>query len=196
MKKTQYLLISDFSDINGKFLIATPHNSLNELFKKSVIYVAVCNSDYCIGIIINQKIDNLTLSSLENIFFTKNDLGIYNDSPILLGGPEEDTKGLILHSSEYGKNVLFRHKKFSISSNPDIIKNIAEGTGPQKTLFVLGYTYWHKNQIEEEFKNNYWIVSEADDELLFSQEIKNKWEKSLEKAGIDYTMFSNSSSIS
>jgi len=183
----------DFLGLSGKFLIASPYQSFNDMFRKSIIYIVSSTKDGVIGLIINQKIDNVPFLQLAKNIFDKQS-NITMPLPVLIGGPNELSKGFVLHSCEYQKNILFQYEdKLSISSNLEIFEDIQNGDGPLNMICVMGYTGWHKGQLEEEIMQNYWLISDFHQDMIFSKNMNNKWEESLKRMGIKESMFSPSS---
>lgn len=52
-------------------------------------------------------------------------------------------------------------------------------------MLAVGYAGWGPGQLEKEIANNSWLVTEPDDDLLFSQDFEGKWAKALTDMGID-----------
>lgn len=169
--------------MHGKLLIATP-NMNESIFTKSVIYVCAHNDTGAMGLIINHRIEDMKCNELlDSLNITsKIDVGNY---PIFLGGPVESNKGFILHSSEYHqKSTLNIHRNISITSDVEIVKNIFDGTGPIKSLIMLGCAGWAKNQLEQELKDDKWIIASADNDLIFNTPASRKWQLSAGSLGI------------
>lgn len=186
------ILNRDFSNLTGKILIATPFMMEGNVFHKSLIYVIKHTEEGSVGLIFNhtiedapahnilKKIDREKLIDSENLKFN-----------IHLGGPAEIERGFFLHSGEYDKNPLFNMNEhnLAVSSNVEILNDIANGTGPENSLFVVGYTIWNPGQMEFEMENNLWMVMEPNHDLIFHQNTKQKWHKALSNLGITNTDF-------
>jgi len=56
---------------------------------------------------------------------------------------------------------------------------------------ALGYAGWGAEQLEEEIKHNAWLIVQADDDLLFGTNNEKKWERAINKLGIDVGMLSS-----
>lgn len=170
--------------LEGKLLIATPQIRLS-CFARSVIYVCVHNSNGAMGIIVNQTITDLDSKSLWQHF----DLELKNDQiylPIHFGGPVEPARGFVLHSDDYRNlKVLHTGGGFSVSSNIDILKDIADGGGPRKKILALGYAGWTAGQLESEIESNSWLVAPAENDIIFGSENDGKWQKAAKLVGID-----------
>ncbi|CAG2172372.1 unnamed protein product [Oppiella nova] len=104
--------------------------------------------------------------------------------PIYLGGPVEHERGFFLHSDDYNKNLLLHSQNdIAVSSNPEIPQDIISGNGPKNT--------WKGGQLENELKNNLWIVADCDKELIFSDNPEKKWYAALKYLGIDMSCFAS-----
>ena len=71
-----------------------------------------------------------------------------------------------------------------ITGTIDILRAIAGGTGPNKSIFALGYAGWGPGQLDAEMHANSWLTMPADDDLIFSPDLSGKWEKAMQKMGI------------
>lgn len=179
------------NNLSGKFLIASPFMSTDEIFNKSLIYITDHCSDGAIGLIVNHNlyVNKKLNKALNKMFF--NDPNLVNAKlEIFLGGPLDPEKGFIIHSNDYSKDLLFRcNDEISISSSTNTLKNILKGVGPKQSLLVMGYTGWNAKQLEREIENNLWIVADSDADLLFDPNHETKWQAALSKVGIDRTLF-------
>jgi putative transcriptional regulator len=180
---------TNFESLAGKFLIASPHSASNDVFNKSLVYIASHTAQGAMGLIVNHLVNKLPATSVLKLFKDENNTSELV-MPVYLGGPVEPERGFILHTAEYTKNLLLKAESgLAISSNIEILRDIAEGTGPKNSLFVLGYTGWTAGQLESELRKNMWIVSDSSNELIFSDN-EDKWTAALSKLGIDNSTFS------
>lgn len=150
----------------GKLLIAEPFmNDFN--FSRSVVLLVEFNDDGAVGFILN-KADNIQLSDVIADFPEF-------DAPIYLGGPVETqslffvhTKGdLINDSVEIQKGLYW-------NGNLEQVKAMIEQklVQPNEIKFFLGYSGWDKTQLEEELKQNSWLIKESNFETIFSRNQK------------------------
>ncbi len=186
------ILIMDqnFSDLTGKILIASPFAMEGNVFHKSLIYVIKHANEGSIGLIFNRPVR----SALANNLFNKVDANFNFDNlelNIHIGGPVEVERGFFLHSSEYDKNLLFNPNQgeLAVSSNVQILQDIATGIGPKNSLFIVGYTGWGSGQLDFELENNLWIIADPDKELIFSENDSDKWAKALNIVGVSSNDF-------
>lgn len=178
----------DFSNLSGKILIASPHVDCGEVFHKSLIYLLSHTQEGSIGLIVNYLVNHTPLNTLFKII---NDQTVSElILPVYLGGPMDLERGFFLHSVDYDKNLLFKFQDhLAVSSNTEILRDIAAGIGPKKSLFIIGYTSWGAGQLEAELENNLWIASNYDQELIFSEEFAEKWQLALARLGINDLFF-------
>jgi putative transcriptional regulator len=115
--------------------------------------------------------------------------------PVLYGGPVEQERGFVLHSSDYqsGETSLTVSETVAITATVDILRDMARGKGPQRAILALGYSGWAPGQIEDEIQRNGWLTCEADDEIVFGLDFDARYLAALRKLGIDPAMLSSDS---
>jgi putative transcriptional regulator len=77
-----------------------------------------------------------------------------------------------------------------LTATLDILKAIATGSGPESAILALGYAGWAPGQLETEIQQNGWLHCTADKELLFGTELETKYDKALQKIGVEVGMLS------
>jgi putative transcriptional regulator len=184
------MIKQDFSNLTGKILIASPFAMQGNVFHKSLIYVIKHTDEGSVGLIFNHPINNAS----DNSLFKKMDPKINTDDlrlDIHLGGPVEVERGFFLHTGEYNKNILFdpSENNIAVSSNSQILQDIADGNGPHNSMFIIGYTGWSAGQLEFELENNLWLISEPNHDLIFLGKSEEKWSKALATLGISTSDF-------
>ena len=78
----------------------------------------------------------------------------------------------------------------SMTATLDILQAIAMGQGPDRAIVTLGYAGWGGGQLESELQDNGWLTCAADAELLFGADNDAKWDRALEKIGVDPAVLS------
>ena len=170
--------IPDTGYLTGQLIIAMPKMS-DPRFSKTVIYMCAHNSEGAMGLIINKLVDELTFPDLLKQLEIKPALP---KSPlnVLLGGPVEQARGFVLHSTEYLQDATLRvSDTVGLTATIDVLRDIAEGNGPKDKILMLGYTGWGPGQLDLEIMENGWLHVEADDALVFGDKLTNKWEMHL-----------------
>ena len=175
----------------GQLLIAMP-SMTDPRFEKSVIYMCAHNSDGAMGLVINRAIDSLTFPEL--LEQLEIDPGSGGDQiRVLFGGPVEQARGFVLHSPDYLQDAsLVVDDNVVLTATIDILRAIADGTGPNNCLLALGYAGWGAGQLDSEIKSNGWLSVDADEDLVFGCDLDEKWERAMTKIGIDPRMLSDS----
>ena len=181
--------IEDFY-LPGQLLIAMP-SMTDPRFEKSVIYMCAHNADGAMGLVINRAIDSLTFPEL--LEQLEIDSGSGGDQiRVLFGGPVEQARGFVLHSPDYIQDAsLVVDDNVVLTATIDILRAIADGTGPNNCLLALGYAGWGAGQLDSEIKSNGWLSVDADEELVFGCNLDEKWERAMTKIGIDPRMLSD-----
>jgi len=90
----------------------------------------------------------------------------------------------ILHSAEYKSESTKNYGNISISQDYNILFDIAENKGPEKSLVILGYSGWGGGQLEGEMERDHWILSNIDLDITFDKKSKTKWNKAYKNSFI------------
>jgi putative transcriptional regulator len=166
----------------GRFLVAAP-SMPDERFQKSVVFVCKHDGDGALGIIVNNKVDDLPLGQVYK------QLGIAvpktaSDSAVLFGGPVETSRGLVLHSADYKRDeTLLIKGGLALTASLEILKDMASGSGPQQAWLALGHSGWSAGQLDREMQDNAWLVVDADAALVFDPDLEAKWQRALDRLG-------------
>ncbi|MGO1120235.1 YqgE/AlgH family protein [Rhodovibrionaceae bacterium A322] len=175
--------------LEGQLLIAMPTMG-DPRFERSVIYICAHNEDGAMGLVVNKLVDSIDFPALLEqleIVGTENCEHI----KVHFGGPVEAGRGFVLHSAEYlQESSLQVDSNIALTATMDILKDIADGRGPEKSLLALGYAGWGPGQLDQEIQDNGWLNVAADSDLLFDADLAHKWEKSIGKLGIDISSLS------
>ena len=182
-----YLKGKFFESIENSFLIAT-EKMLDERFKKTVIVMLANDQNGAWGLVINKQIGSIPLKQLINIAEDiKNEKKeLYDVSiPIFWGGPVDKASIFILHTEDYKSETTQNYNGFSITRDYQVLFDIAEKKGPKKSLVILGYSGWGEGQLEGEMDySEHWVLSEIDVDIIFKEELTNRWLKAFENSFI------------
>lgn len=173
----------------GKLLVAAP--CLKEsCFTRSVIYLCVHNEGGAMGVVVNYPVKNIEFDDIMEQLNMKGESK--RDVPIHFGGPVDGNRGFIIHSDEFtAGDTIFQGDGLAITSNAEILKAIADGSGPRHGLLALGYSGWGAGQLEAEIESGNWIVVSATKQLLFETENDLKWNLAIASLGFDVGNFSS-----
>jgi len=183
--------------LDGQMLIAMP-SMRDERFSRSLIYVCAHSSEGAMGIIVNQLAANVNFPDLlvqlevipaADVIQLPQRAGSVK---VLKGGPVETGRGFVLHSTDYVDDATLKvGDMVGLTATIDILKDIASGSGPRRSLLALGYAGWGPGQLDQELHNNAWLTVPADEELIFDDALNDKWERSLNKIGVDLTFLTS-----
>jgi putative transcriptional regulator len=158
---------------HGKVLIAEPL-LLEGIFGRSVVFLVEHNDEGSIGYVLNKN-SGFTIQQLLPDF--KN-----FSTPVFIGGPVATNT---LHFIYKNHESLSNSKKVSEDifwggDIKDILNCLKKGIILEKNIrFFIGYSGWGKNQLNEELKKHYWVVSTISSEQIFEEDPKILWKRSI-----------------
>lgn len=171
--------------MTGKLLIAKPYLG-DPNFERSVVLICEHTDDGSFGLVINQGTSNVLSDFFDDVT---------TETPIGIGGPVENHTLHFLHrlgdkidgSIEIGDELYW-------SGNFEQIKTLLN-TGVMKESdirFFLGYSGWGAGQLEEELKEDVWIITESLADIVFQNDPEKIWSSTLRNMGGNYIMMANS----
>ena len=174
----------------GQILIAMPQMS-DERFARSVVYLCAHNADGAMGIVVNRLFGGITFTQL----LEQMDIPPTPECDqirIHFGGPVESGRGFVLHSDDYvQENTMVVAEGIALTATVDVLRAMAEGSGPAQSLLALGYAGWGSGQLDSEIRENAWLNVPADPDLLFGHDLEHKYEQAIHKLGIDVGLLSS-----
>ena len=175
--------------LTGQMLVAMPQ-MLDERFVKSVIYMCAHTEDGAMGLVVNKILEDINFPDLlEQLDINSKTNG--KDIGVHFGGPVESGRGFVLHSSDYKQDgTMVIDPQIALTATTDILRDIATGEGPARSLLALGYAGWGPGQLDAELQANGWLSVDAEPELVFGSEPDKAWQVALAKIGIDASMLS------
>lgn len=179
------------NSLAGTLLVAMPQ-MLDPRFARSVVYLCAHSEEAgAMGLVINKLAGSLTMGEL----FAQLDLppsSRVGARPVHFGGPVETGRGFVLHTADYRDDgTLLVADELAVTATLDILRAIGTGQGPRQSLLALGYAGWAPGQLENEIQGNGWLHCDADADLVFGDDIDEKYGRALRKIGIDPGMLSN-----
>lgn len=169
----------------GRILISEPYLA-DPNFERTIIFLCEHNQDGTIGFVLNKP----SLSKLKELISELPDC----EAPVGVGGPvQQDT----LH---------YLHRCKSIENAVEVVEGIYWGGDFEDVIekmnthqissddikFFLGYSGWSPGQLEDELKQNSWIVNaNVNATLIFETEPEEMWKKTLREMGGRFSMFAN-----
>ena len=181
-----YLKGKFYSSVKNYFLVATK-KMRDPRFKNTVIIMLENSEKGAWGLIINKPLSSIPLSSLiyKSRDATNKQKELYNVKiPVYWGGPVNENNILILHSHEYQNETTINYKNISISSDYNILFEIADNKGPKKNLVIVGISSWGEGQLEGEMEREGWTLSEINLNLIFETHNAEKWPNAIKNSFI------------
>lgn len=176
--------------LENQLLIAMPTLG-DPYFSKTVTYICEHNDDGAMGLIINIPV-NITLNELLTQLDDEMEDCPQLEQQVLTGGPVAQQRGFVLHSPQGCWNSsLALSDEVMITTSKDILLALGTDDAPKNFMVTLGYAGWGPGQLEQEIKDNSWLVTPADSEILFNTPIEQRWKKATEKLGIDLAHLSS-----
>ena len=170
--------------LEGQLLVAMP-TMADPRFARTVIYLCAHSDEGAMGLVVNKLLDSLSFSDL----LKQLDLEpsrVNTPIPVHFGGPVEAARGFVLHSTDYAHEATMRvDDGFALTATIDVLKAMAEGRGPRLSMLALGYAGWAPGQLDREIQENGWLTVPADEELVFDEAQDEKWERAVNRLGID-----------
>jgi putative transcriptional regulator len=190
MKKSAFL--------DGQMLIAMPGMG-DPRFERSLIFMCAHSEKGAMGIIVNKRAPLITFSDLlerleisppEDRISVPEDL---HSMMVQFGGPVEPGRGFVLHTSDYfsADTSLPIDERIALTATLDILRAISCGQGPRRALLALGYAGWGPGQLEDEIHRNGWLHCDADEDLVFDNDLDGKYNVALSRIGVDPAMLSS-----
>jgi len=174
----------------GRFLIAMP--SLREgPFARSVVYMCAHREDGAMGIVINQRLQEVDFAKLLVQLEIVPEADAIRLPPsveavrVLRGGPVDTGRGFVLHTADYaaGESTVKIAPGVCLTATLDILRAIAKGSGPRKAVLALGCAGWASGQLESEILANAWLVGPVDAGLIFDADFAERYDRALALIG-------------
>lgn len=170
----------------GQLLLSEPALLGENSFNRSVILLAEYTKEGTVGFILNKPLE-FTIGDL--IPEINSSLTVYNGGPV-----EQDNlyfihtiPDKIINSVEISNGIYW-------GGDFESLKTLLNEDGIRKTeiRFFLGYSGWTKLQLENELRENSWLLIEnKEKDKLLSKPTSDFWKQKIEAQGGDYLLFSN-----
>ena len=171
-------------------LVAMPGMS-DPRFVRSVIYLCAHSAEGAMGLVVNQIAGEISFPAVIG------QLGIEASQSCLgravhVGGPVQPSRGFVLHSADYVQDgTMVIDDGFALTATVDVLKAIASGQGPARSVLALGYAGWDAGQLDAEIQGNGWLLAPADPEIVFDRDNESKWLRAMRKIGVDPLLLSS-----
>jgi putative transcriptional regulator len=166
--------------LTGQLLIASPTMG-DPRFLQTVILMVRHDRNGALGIVINRPIGDRPLARLLEAL-GENDPGVAGTVRIFAGGPVQPDIGFVLHSTDYHRSdTLDIDGHVAMTSSREILRDIGNQRGPNKSLIALGYAGWAPGQLEGEFAHGFWYTTPQDANLVFDDDRDEVWDHAMKR---------------
>jgi putative transcriptional regulator len=111
----------------------------------------------------------------------------------MFGGPVQPERGFVIHQQVGSwRSSLVLQDDVIITTSNDIIRAIAEDTGPKEALVTLGYAGWTHEQLEKEIIDNLWLVCPYLKEIVYDVPFSERWEYAGSTLGVKMSQLGSS----
>ena len=181
------MMVEQPNFLSGKLLLAMP-GMADPRFERAVIALCMHDENGAIGIGIGHKRAGISFRGLLRQLDIEP--GDAPDCAVHHGGPVEPGRGFILHSTDWGGQDSVQvnagdAEVFAMTGTIDVLKAIAQGSGPSRWIAALGYAGWGEGQLEEEMTRHGWFAARASAKLLFDTPADERWAASFKAEGTD-----------
>ena len=169
----------------GRILIADPF-SHGLVFMRSIILLTEHNDEGSVGFVLNKPTDVCAEDLIDDILNFK---GLLH-----FGGPVHTNTLHYLHTlGEKVPDSIKITNSIYWSGNFETLKSLINSgkANPKTVKFFMGYTGWIGGQLEEELKENSWVVSTVADKTIMEANSISVWNNILSELGGDFKMWAN-----
>lgn len=176
---------NDMKPEKGRVLIAEPFLE-GRYFNRSVVLLTEFSDEGAVGFVLNKSVHlniNEVLTDIEAF-----------KSEVFIGGPVQNNQIYYLHTvPELIPNSFHIFDKLYWGGDFEILKELikSERLGIDQIRFFAGYSGWSAGQLEDEIKENSWLVSTVEINDLMRVDNNDIWKKALSRLGGNYKLWAN-----
>jgi len=170
----------------GRLLISEPF-MMDPTFKRSVILLTEYADSGAVGFVLNHKSEYLLGDILPDTS--------YSEMPVYIGGPVgENTLHFIHRAPEKIDGGIEICDGIYWGGDFEQIKQLVSSyqLDVEEIKFFVGYSGWTPSQLDDELKENSWIVTDKfKSESLFTNSEQNLWKQTVISLGQRYAHIAN-----
>lgn len=169
----------------GRILIAEPFLSGN-YFNRAVVLLVTYSEKGAVGFILNKKVE----FPINEAFPDFPDF----DTQVYLGGPVATDSIYFIHKlgDRIPGSIHVMGNLYWGGDFEAIKREIRLGSIDSSEIrFFLGYSGWDAGQLEEELKDDSWLVTDVDQESVMGEMDPNSWFRFVKRAGARYSVWKN-----
>jgi putative transcriptional regulator len=165
----------------GKALISQPFMS-DGCFKRSVVLLTEYSETGAIGFILNKQLQ-VTLGDMMEDFPA-------GESMLSIGGPVSTSTLHYLHTFDNIPEAIEVVRGIYWGGNIDVVRKLLSLSvmKPGDIRFFLGYAGWSNGQLDDELKNDSWLVSDIQPSQIIHPS-SDLWQDSVKSMGDQYRLW-------
>ncbi len=176
-----------FYSLTNQFLIAMP-NLQDRTFERSVIVMYQDDKHSVVGLMVNKPLKH----KLKDLFkelqidYSHTNHDVLTKS-IHVGGPVNIKNVFVLYRTPYSHSYdssIQITDELIVTTSPNILLDLAQNITPKQYLIIAGYSNWAHDQLLNEIKQNSWLNTQINHDILFAKEDHFKWEQTFNLAGL------------
>lgn len=174
---------NDIPPRKGRILIAEPFLPGN-YFSRSVVFLVAHSDKGSVGFILNKEID----FEIQEIFPDFPEF----EAKVFLGGPVATDSIYYIHKlgDKLPGSINVLGDLFWGGDFDALKAQITAGLiQPDEIHFFLGYSGWDAGQLDDELKEDSWLVTDVEQELVMQDFDNESWTEFVKKAGSRYTIW-------
>jgi len=166
--------------VTGQLLVASPTMG-DPRFVQTVILMVRHDRNGALGIVINRPLGDRPLAKLLEALGDK-EAGVTGTVRIFAGGPVQPDIGFVLHSADYHRaDTVDIDGHVAMTSSREILRDIGNQRGPNKSLIAFGYAGWAPGQLEGELAHGFWFTTPQDAKLVFDDDRDAVWDHAMKR---------------
>lgn len=169
----------------NKLLIAMPTLE-DPYFSQSVVYIYAHDKAGATGFIINKPM-NITVGEMLSYAAIPCNGNESKDRQMLLGGPIRKEQLFLIF---YDDNKAASSKPFSLHHSKESLHSLGLSKEDNVMAF-LGYAAWEPGQLERELKENSWLITAADYDLLYNVPFDQRYHLASSLMGFNFSQLSD-----
>ena len=172
------------TSLSNRLLVAVPALRQGS-FERSVTLLCQHDGDGAMGVMVNRASEYTVGDVLDQMGIDCADERLRADV-VLSGGPVHPERGFVIHDGEQVfDSTLQVGDGLHLTTSRDVLEAMAAGEGPQQRLVALGCAGWGEGQIEQELREDSWLLVPSDPRLLFEVPLEQRWQAAAGSIGVD-----------
>lgn len=182
----------DFQKLNrlkpqkGRLLISEPFME-DEHFGRAVVLLGEHNEEGSFGFVLNHYVEQINLGDIMNDFPAF-------ETRIANGGPVKTNNLYYIHTlGDQLPGSIPLVEGVYMGGSFEVLRELIEKNRVERNevRFFLGYAGWAFGQLENEVKQNSWIIASCDGAEIMDTTNENLWETVLKRMGGEHKIISN-----